>query len=202
MRLLIWCPLRQSWGMEAKCIGYQRMQALGSHLPWLCLCSIVLGNRTSIGLRLISYMKCRDYNTNFFVSYKLGSLKLLKYLKYPEFSLAHNGYLLLVLSSRESRKSQMEPSLGSTPPTKKIKILTVTSQAKNKGVELLCWIWEHIKFQDPVLKCSLPAKLPPFLSSAVLCVSLQEAPCLGGAGLRELNGHWVQTKDETHRCGR
>lgn len=48
-----------------------------------------------------------------------------------------------------------------------------------------------------MLSCSLPANSPSNPSSVVFCMSLQEASCWGGAGLRDLKNHWVQTKDET-----
>lgn len=48
-----------------------------------------------------------------------------------------------------------------------------------------------------MLSCSLPANSPSNPSSVVFCMSLQEAFCWGGAGLRNLKSHWVQTKDET-----
>lgn len=99
LRQLIWCSLSQSFGGQRQNVqnsrGWKLWDPAGS----------VLGDRTSFRLRLIFYIKyTQDYNASFFVSYKLGSLKP---LMYPEYSLAHNGYLLLVLSSRESRKSQM-----------------------------------------------------------------------------------------------
>lgn len=48
-----------------------------------------------------------------------------------------------------------------------------------------------------MLSCSHPANSPSNPSSVVFCMSLQEASCWGGAGLRDLKSHWVQTKDET-----
>lgn len=189
MRQLIWCSLSQS-------LRGQRQNIQGSRGCKLWdPAGSVLGDRTSFRLRLIFYIKhTQNYNANFFVSYKLGSLKP---LMYPEYSLAHNGYLLLVLSSRDSSLSQMWSSLGSTSPMKKIKALTVISQAKNKGTTLLHQIWKYIKCQDPMLSYSLPANSPSNPSSVVFCMSLQEASCWGGAGLRDLKSHWVQTKDET-----
>lgn len=53
----------------------------------------------------------------------------------------------------------MESSLGSTPPTKKIKTLTVASQAKNKGT---AFIVLNLKIYK------VPANLPLLLSSVVL----------------------------------